>query len=72
MFVVAMLVEQGYGVVRDAILWAGAGVSFQAEEAIWAGRQMMASRMVPVVALISCGSAISVAAARVRLNAIAA
>ena len=47
-------------------------VSFRAEDATLAGTETMASRMVAVVALTNFGSAVSVAAARVRLNAMTA
>jgi|GEM_PF-6160751 hypothetical protein len=47
-------------------------VNLRAEDAILAGTVISASRMVPLVALISFGSAVSVAAARVRLNAMTA
>jgi len=47
-------------------------VSLRAEEAILAGKLIRASRMVAVVALTSFGWAVSVAAARVRLNAMTA
>lgn len=47
-------------------------VSFRADDAIRAGTKTTVRRMVPVLALASAGSPVSVAAAPVRLNAVTA